>query len=233
MIGKKITAWLAIFIMVFISACGKPECNECDVMIKKIILYSPGEEKKPLYKLTIPSDYVTNDAKDGTAMLKAAYPGMVSFSSDIKHRFYNEDGTWGPDLVRIFFGVRPEYIEDDKEFTNRNDLGRFVLEGLQKRTDIKSAVTPKSMKYSESIKTYINRKDESDKTFVVTHGSGGRISVIRCSYRTVCEGKTSWNGVISVSYKFTKNNLVNIVELDKSVYELFERFNPTLLIDEE
>lgn len=202
-------------------------------MIEEIILYSPDEEKKPLYKLSIPSDYVTYDAKKGTALVKAAYPGMVSFTPEIKHRFYDEDGTWGPDLVRIFFGLRSEYEGSDRELANRNDAGRFALESMSRQSLIGSRDISDSIKQPEKVKRVIHPNEkEYQKTYVINQ-ENGRVSVIRCSYKTSCEGTTSWQGKIAITYQFTRENLENIVDLDKSVVNLFDTFNPTLLIDEE
>lgn len=228
----KFLTWFVVITASIVSGCSNAEDNRSEEVIEEIILYSPDEEKRPIYKLSIPSDYV-NNAEKGTASVKAAYPGMVSFLPEIRHRFYEKDGTWGPDLVRVFFGLRPEYEGSDREFTNRNDAGKFALESMARQNLIESRDISDTIKQPEKVKRFIypNEKDYQ-KTYVITQ-EDGRLSVIRCSYKTNCEGTTSWQGKIAITYQFTRENLENIVDLDKSVINLFDTFNPTLLIDEE
>lgn len=227
--ARQFLTWLVLSMIGLIVACGNAENNEKKNMVEELILYSPEGEKKPLYKLSIPSNYIISDAEKGKALIKAAYPGMVGFSPEIKHRFHNEDGTWGPDLVRVFFSVQPDYDGDDRKNKNRNDTRRFYLESLLRRPEIKLIKTPENIFQKEKIKTYARHQDKQ-KTYVITQESG-RVSIITCPYENLCKGRTDWNGKFSISYSLSINHLENVVDLDKSLTELFNMFNPTSLMD--
>jgi len=238
----RITIWLVIFTVCAISACGNAENSNISAnnneVIKEIILYSPygGKDRKPLYKLFIPSEYKTIyvDNTKTHVTLKAAYPGMVGFSPEIKHRFYTERGTWGPDRVNIFISLYPEYENPDREFRNRNDAGRFALESLSRNPNFKPVPTPETIKQPEKIRTFQNTGShrQDSNTYVITQ-SDGRMSLVSCRLTEVCKSSTTWEGKIAVTYQFLINNFENMVDLDHSVVELLNTFNPTLLTDKE
>ena len=234
----RITIWLVVFTVCSISACGNAEnsniSEDNSEVIKEIILYSPDKEKIPLYKLFTPSEYKASDGKNGLVSIRAAYPGMVAFSPEIKHRFYDENGAFGPDLVRIFLSLSSESESSDREFRNRNDAGRFALESFSRNPNVKPVPTPETIKQPEKIRTFQNTGShlQDDHTYVITQG-GGRISLVTCFMKMGCRAFTTWEGKIRVLYQFMRNDFENMVDLDQSVVELLDKLKPTSLIDEK
>ena len=218
-------------LVALVSACSGHGDKGNNNMLQDVIIYSPCEQRTPLVRLSIPSNYLINDAEKGVGQVKAAYPDMVSFSSKSKARFYDENGKASKDTVRIFFQILKQNNLSE-ENVNVNDQGLYIFDKLQKFEDPILVDNPRYFIQSKFIKTYVKQAGAGAETYVITHNSG-RIAVVNCVYKNICKGNTSWNGHVSVNYRFHRKHLPEIVELDTAVFKLFNSFNPKLLKTKE
>ncbi|MEC7823830.1 MAG: hypothetical protein VYD12_04800 [Pseudomonadota bacterium] len=218
----------SILLVISIS-CMLLGCTQEDSLpVKKVTLFSATKEKIPLYELSIPREYVAYDANNRgrTALIKTAYPGMIAFSPEVKHRFYKENGTWSEDMVRIFIGISDIPEESSGDNPNKNDLGRYILEQRLSNQNIRLLPNPSGINQSNHVKTYGRNNVPDGITYVITQNDG-RISSVTCTLESICKGNTGWSGEFFVTYQFSKIHFNEMVDVDKSVINLLDSFNPT------
>ncbi|BBO27103.1 hypothetical protein AltI4_14910 [Alteromonas sp. I4] len=156
--------------------------QENSLPVKKVTLFSATKEKIPLYELSIPREYVVYDAvnRGRTALIKTAYPGMIAFTPENKHRFYKENGTWSEDMVRIFIGISDIPEESSGDNPNKNDLGRYIQEQRLSNQNIRLLPNPPGINQSKHVKTYGRNNVPDGITYVITQDNG-RITTVTCT----------------------------------------------------
>ena len=151
---------------------------------------------------------------------------MIAFSPEVKHRFYKENGTWSEDMVRIFIGISDIPEESSGDNPNKNDLGRYILEQRLSNQNIRLLPNPSGINQSNHVKTYGRNNVPDGITYVITQNDG-RISSVTCTLESICKGNTGWSGEFFVTYQFSKIHFNEMVDVDKSVINLLDSFNPT------
>jgi len=77
-----------MFVAVLLSACGSGESSSTGM---RVIDLTAGSGSRGEYRLTVPERYLMH-SDPNVFFLKAAYPGMVPYSKEIRQRFYKESG---------------------------------------------------------------------------------------------------------------------------------------------
>jgi hypothetical protein len=183
----------------------------------------------PALRLEVPKGFLLHrDAS--SALLRAAYPGMVPYSRDLRGRFYDDRGLWSQDLVFIRLGRQPSLPGDeDLAFPNRNDLGRFVfVNSIQRR--LRPAASSDPLPASDRVTRYVG-PHEHDTRYVLEQE--GRLGVVWCPFETRCKGKTTWEGVLYVDYHFGRTHFPEVLDLDRSIFALVSSFSPEPVGPEE
>jgi hypothetical protein len=207
-------SWVLALGLLFTFSCGKKEDRN---QIKTVYLTQSGSEGRA-YELKVAKSFIrSNTGPD--VMLYSVYPGMKDHNNRYVHQ------TSGPkrkDEVRITLSFSKK---------SYNELGR---EGMREEVVVRSrgyvqVPTPETIEENSRIDKYMGTRDKGRQGVYVIAHDDKRISQIRCTFDTVCTGRTMWNDEISIRYDFDTNIFNKVVDLDQSVVSLIDSFKPQLV----
>jgi hypothetical protein len=223
-------ALIAVLCLGFLLSCGKDEDPEA---IKSLRVFVFQDVKSKVYKLEIPNKYRPHEF-EGQISLLTAFPGMIGYSPEMRHRFFNENNTYAADQVDIRLKMLRIFSKDGKVIGDQNDLGASIKRNYMSKPRYKEIPLIQNFKEPKKITRYVTPADTNTdfRSYVITH-EDRRVSFVSCIIRDACKGKTTWKGDFGITYLISRKHLDNIVDLDRSVIALIEKFKPKLIIEEK
>jgi len=230
-------SFTCMFFFLIVLTFGKPGSP---LVIKEIKLWAKHYPNRG-YQLSIPRGYLkTPELKDADLggllktrksdfylNLRAPYPSVLDFTISKNQKKIQKTNKKIQEWIRISVehDFYPNHLKLGK--SPRNDNGRFVMKNIR-RQGYKEVPLVESIEQSEKVIKLVKDRTSSDGVYVITH-EDKRVSIVICRYITSCKVYTTWAGELTIGYTIDRKQLFGIVELDQSIEELINSFNPRLI----
>ena len=219
-VGKTRTLLLLFSSTLFFSACGDYYSKPNDRESIKTQFYTRA------YKLTFDPSFSRVLNVNESVSFRVIYPEMLPFSKKLKDRFYSTIGTIGTDRVDIrLTEYRAIPVIENSVKASINDRGRFIKERrfLFDKNMTKAELSPKD---PVNVYKYKSLNYGDDQAFYFFEDKNKKMTSISCIITPLCNATTTWQGKISISYRFNAVHLINIRDLDNKIHNLLNSFNP-------
>lgn len=186
--------------------------------------------KARAYHLEIPNGYIRKRNKiTSDISIETVYPGMEGKNPENRHRFKRgRSNRKGKDVVSI--SMWPKLEKTEGTYTKKNEREERKEFLLNKSTiKYKLVPTPNHIKESEKIDKFVQNHDEEDQGLYIIYHDDLHTSKIKCTLKTICTGRTSWEDHISIRYDFRTKYFNEMVDLDRSIIVLINQFNPKII----
>jgi hypothetical protein len=223
---------IGIFLLLQVWIFGMPGSP---LIIKEVKVWAKNLHSRG-YLLKIPGLYIAPPKRNVFKIpnkyklkLKVPYPAMWISSSDKEQ--LESLATSGKDQNWVDITVKHNFYPGHLEtgVNPRNDNGRFILKNIKRSSAHKEVPVSRSIKNSDKvIKIKLLGERTKELIYVVTH-EDQRIALIQCDFMVICDVKTTWAGELAVKYKVDRTQLVDIVDLDRSIVKLIDSFAPELI----
>ena len=204
-------------------ACSDSSKNDAGREIDFVILKSLDPNKGGAYRLNISDDYYAGHYISNNLFLKLIYPGFLPLNKENRRRFIGVNEGWGRDRIKVFIEFRRDHFHNGIPI---NDWGAFSLSKADGIKEIR--VSSHIFDWSEEDSNLISYFDDGKDNYVIRH-SNGRISLIDCVYDRYCEGQTTWNKKLSITYYFDRFWLKDLVNLDLGIVDFINNSEPKFL----
>lgn len=232
-----VISFVFMFFFLVVWAFGKPGSPS---VIKETKLWAKHYPNRG-YQLSIPRGYLkTPELKDADLggllktrksdfylKLRAPYPGVLDYIANKDQRKKQKTNNKTQHWIRISVehDFYPNYLKLGK--SPRNDNGRFIMNNIR-RQGYKEVPLVEPIKYSEKVIKLVKKSYPNSVAYAITH-ENQRVSLISCHFTNSCDVYTTWAGELTIAYKIDRNYLPDIVELDQSIADLINSFNPRLI----